>query len=402
MSSNIRVIKYGGSSLATADHIRFVAEQIIERKRPGEHLVIVASAMGDATDQLMSLAGEVSSDPPLRELDKILGTGEHVSTALLCMALRRLGHEAVSLTGPQGGIRTSDEHFNASVEDVDDRRIRKELADGRIVVVAGFQGQNTAGEITTLGRGGSDTTAVVLADALAAGRCEICSDVDGVYSADPRVVKDARRLDSISYVEMLEMARHGASVLDSRAVHHARGAGVEIYARSTFEPDAPGTLISELSTDEPRVVGIASHEALLSLAIDAAADRAAANAILEEVEPDDVFLDKTDAGTGRRNILIPSNRLADERSFTAGLHEEFEHQVVVGSPCSSVSAIGLGVGSDEDLQETSRRFSARVGVSPSDDFSGEHSITCLVQPDQAALLMNAFHREFDCPTEDAA
>lgn len=404
MPISTRVVKYGGSSLASADHIDSVARQIIERKRDGENLVVVASAMGDATDRLMSLASEVSGDPPLRELDKMLSTGECVSTALLAMALQRLGHDAVSLTGAESGIRTSDEHFNAAVEHVDPRRIRGELDSGRIVVTAGFQGRNKAGEVTTLGLGGSDTTAVVLAAALKAVRCDICSDVDGIYSADPRVVRHARRIDEISYAEMLEMARHGASVLNPNAVEHARRNGVKIYARGTFEPDAPGTLIHGIEPDEPRVVGIASHEALLPLAINAGGKRAggAADEILDQLDEDDVFLDQTDADSGRRNIFIPTGRLPDAGSFASELEKRFDEHVSVGPHCSSVSAIGLGVGEADHFRTTSLRYSREAGVSPHGDFAGEHSVTCVVQPDQAARLMNVFHREFECPAEPAA
>lgn len=402
MSSNITVIKYGGSSLATVDHIRFVARQIIERKRPDEQVVVVASAMGDTTDQLMSLAARISNDPPLRELDKILGTGEHVSTALLCLALRELGHEAVSLTGAQGGIRTNAEYFNATIEHVDCTRVRRELDRGRIVVVAGYQGCNEDGEITTLGRGGSDTTAVVLAEALGVARCVISSDVDGVYSADPRVVEDARRIAHISYTEMLEMARHGASVLDPRAVERARRAGVQIYARDTFRPDAPGTLIDDLTADEPRVIGVAGHEALLPVVIEGTDGHGATDALLAGVEPDDIFMDRTDDETGRRSMLIPRDRLPDQESFADRLRREFHDRVKVAPYCSSVSAIGLGVGGAAEIRRRSRQFSQQAGVSPQGDFSGEHSVTCLVRPEEAARVMNVFHSAFECPSENAA
>lgn len=404
MPISTKVVKYGGSSLASADHVDAVARQIIERKRDGEGLVVVASAMGDATDHLMSLAGEVSGDPPLRELDKLLSTGECVSTALLAIALQRLGCDAISLTGAESGVRTSDEHFNAAVEDVDTRRIRAELDSGRVVVAAGFQGRNHAGEITTLGLGGSDTTAVVLAAALDARRCEICSDVDGIYSADPRVVRHARRIDEISYAEMLEMARHGASVLNPDAVAHAGRHGVEIHARSTFEPDAPGTLIHGIEPGTPRVVGIAGHDELLPLAIRTGGRHAdsAARKILEELDEDDVFLDHIDPEVGHRNIFIPAERLPDAGSFASELERRFDDHVSVGPHCSSVSAIGLGVGKAEHFRATSLRYSKQAGVSPRGDFAGEHSVTCVVQPDEAARLMNVFHREFECPAEAVA
>ncbi|MDZ7841427.1 MAG: aspartate kinase [Gammaproteobacteria bacterium] len=399
----MKILKYGGSSLATDEHIDFVARQIIERKRPGEDVVVVASAMGGTTDKLMSLANGLTDDPPVRELDKLLCTGEYVSTALLAMALQRHGQDAVSLTGSQCGILTSDDHFNAAVEHVDTRRMRKELSEGRIVVAAGFQGRNTDREITTLGLGGSDITAVVLAAALGAGRCEICSDVDGVYSADPRVVSRASRIDEISYAEMLEMARHGASVLNPRAVEHAREHRVEIYSRSTAQPDAGGTLIHDIDAEAPRVVGIASHDELLRLVIEPGQRNAdsAADGLLEALDRDDMFVDHIDVESGRRNVLIPAERLPDVDAFRRDLKRRFDERIDARPACSSVSAIGLGVGGADDLRRTSRRYSKQAGVSLQDDFTAEHAITCVVEPDQASRLMNVFHREFDCPAEAA-
>jgi aspartate kinase len=401
MKRRIRVLKYGGSSLATPDRVRFVARQIGERKRPGDKIVVVASAMGDTTDELLSLASDINGNSPARELDKLLSTGEHVSTALLAMALQRLGHDAVSLTGAQSGVHTSDEHFNARVERVDSRRVLQELSLGRIVVVAGFQGSNAAGEVTTLGLGGSDTSAVVLAAALKAPRCEICSDVDGVYSADPRVVERARRIDELGYAEMIEMARHGASVLNPGAVEHAREHHVEIYSRNTFKPDAPGTLVHDTQTDDPRVVGIAGHDALVTLTI-GRGDADVADAILDELDEQDLFADHTDDATGRRHLLIPAQRLPDADSYTEDLEKRFRKELIVGPRCSSVSAIGLGVGEADHVRESSQRLSRQLGVPPRHDFADEHSVTCVVQPEQSARLMNVFHREFDCPGREAA
>jgi len=403
MKRSLRVLKYGGSSLASPAQIGLVAKQVIERKRRGEDIVVVASAMGGTTDELMSMANNLSNDPPVRELDKLLCTGEYVSTALLSMALQGRGHDAVSLTGPQCGILTSGEHFNAAVEHVDTRRIRKELSEGRIVVAAGFQGQNTEREITTLGLGGSDITAVVLAAALGAERCEICSDVDGVYSADPRVVSQARRIDEISYAEMLEMARHGASVLNPRAVEHARDQKVEIYSRSTAHPEAGGTLIHDIQLEEPRVVGVASHDELLRLVIEHDQHHAdsATGEILADLDEDDLFVDHVDSGTGSRDVLIPAERLPDAAAFGRELERRFDERIVVGPACSSVSAIGLGVGEADGVRSTSRRYSENAGVSLHNEYMAKHAITHVVEPEHATTLMNVFHREFDCPAEAA-
>lgn len=405
MKNDLRVLKFGGSSLATPEHIQKVARQIAAMKQPGQGMVIVASAMGGTTSKLMGMANDLSDNPSVRELDKLLSTGEHVSTALLCMALQEQGHDAISLSGAQCGIRTSDDHYNARVESVDTRRLRRELSAGRIVVSAGFQGHNAAGEVTTLGLGGSDTTAVVLAAALDARRCEICSDVDGVYSADPRVVEHASRIDEISYDEMVEMARHGASVLNPRAVKYARDQGVEIYSRSTFHPDRPGTLIHEIEADKPRVVGIAGHDELLSLSVEADTNRSTeeTETLLQDAfEVHDLLVDHTDPDTGRRDILIPADQLPDMDSFGDAVKRRFGDRVTVSDRRSSVSAIGLGVGDSAHVQTNTRRSSEEAGVSLHDDYTAKHAFTCIVRPEQASMLMNILHRELDCPAEAAA
>lgn len=404
MKNDLRVLKFGGSSLATPEHIQEVAQQIAAMKQPGQGMVIVASAMGGTTSKLIGMASDLSDNPPVRELDRLLSTGEHISTALLCMALKERGHDAVSLSGAQCGIRTSDEHYNARVESVDTHRLNHELSAGRIVVAAGFQGHNAAGEVTTLGLGGSDTTAVVLASALNARRCEICSDVDGVYSADPRVVEHASRIDEISYDEMVEMARHGASVLNPRAVKYARDHGVEIYSRSTFHPDRPGTLIHDIEPDEPRVVGIASHDELLSLVVTTGDSRSRQETeamLQDELEIQDLLVDHVNAQTGRRDILIPAEHLPDIESFGEAVKKRFGDRVTVSDQRSSVSAIGLGVGDSAHVRTSTRRSSEAAGVPLHQDYSAEHAFTCIVRPEQASMLMNVLHRELDCPAEAA-
>jgi len=404
MTKNLRVLKYGGSSLATPDHIRDVAEQIAAIRKSGEDVVVIASAMGGTTAELISLAGAVSDSPAVRELDKLLSTGEFVSTALLCMALQQRGIDAVSLTGAQCGIRTSDEHYNARVEKVDPHRMRRELSEGRVVIAAGFQGQNDAGEVTTLGLGGSDTSAVVLASALDARRCEICSDVDGVYSADPRVVTDAGRIDEISYDEMIEMARHGASVLNPRAVQYARDHHVEIYSRSTFEPERPGTLIHDISPENPRVIGIAGHDELLPLVVEsgAASTVCPGEAIRDELDEQEPLVDYRDPETGRREILIPGELLPDVHAYGTELENRFGKRVRVEAPRSSVSAIGIGVGANADARRTSRQYFEKAGIDLHNDYSAKHAVTYIVEPEHASTLMNVLHRQYDCPAEAAA
>jgi len=252
--------KYGGSSVADAASIKRVAERIVEAKRAGNDVVVTVSAMGDTTDDLIELAHQVSDVPDPREMDMLLTTGERISMSLLAMAIRSLGADARSFTGSQAGMMTSAEHGEARIVDVTPTRVRQALDDGAVAIVAGFQGFNVdSKDITTLGRGGSDTTAVALAAVLGADVCEICTDVDGVFSADPRVVPAARKLDNVSYEEMLELAASGAKVLHIRAVEFARRHGVRLHVRSSFS-DAEGTWIGSSEgeqVEEPVITGVA-------------------------------------------------------------------------------------------------------------------------------------------------
>ena len=238
----IVVQKYGGSSVADLQKLRKVAERVMQTRKQGHDVVVVVSAMGDTTDELLTMAKQVSSSPDRRELDMLLTAGERISMALLSIAIRELGGNAISFTGSQSGIITNDRHVDARIIEVRPFRVQDELARGKIVVVAGFQGVSYRREVTTLGRGGSDTTAVAMAAALNAEYCEICSDVDGVYSADPRVVPAARRIGTLSYEETQEMAESGAKVLNAQAVEFAKEKGIAIYARATNGP-LPGSIL---------------------------------------------------------------------------------------------------------------------------------------------------------------
>ena len=248
MPAQLVVQKFGGSSVADADRIKRVARRIARERAAGNDLVVVVSAMGDTTDELLGLAAAITDEPDPRELDVLLATGEHQSATLLSMALHGLGVAAISLTGPQAGITTDGRYGRARIAGIEPRRVHAELAAGKVVIVAGFQGQSASAvdddEITTLGRGGSDTTAVALAASLGADRCQIFTDVKGIYTADPRLVAKARQLPVIGYEEMLELAHQGAQVMQVRAVELGWVNGVVIEVLSSFE-DAPGTLIKE-------------------------------------------------------------------------------------------------------------------------------------------------------------
>src|SRR6187551_3104134 len=269
---SIVVQKYGGSSVADADKLRQVAQRVMKTRQAGHEVVVVVSAMGDTTDDLLAMAKKVSANPDRRELDMLLSAGERISMALLSLAIRELGGDSISFTGSQSGIITNDRHVDARIIEVRPFRVQDELARGRIVVIAGYQGVSYRGEVTTLGRGGSDTTAVAMAAALGAEWCEICSDVDGVYTADPRVVPGARRIAALTYEETQELAEAGAKVLNAQAVEFAKEKGIAIYARATAsalpgnDPASDGTVVRRHAPRMPgTVAGVASERDLLVL-----------------------------------------------------------------------------------------------------------------------------------------
>src|SRR5215210_111674 len=275
---SVIVQKYGGSSVADVQKLKAVAARVMLTRAQGHDVVVVVSAMGDTTDELLTLARQVSVNPDRRELDMLLSAGERISMALLSMSIRELGGNAISFTGSQSGIITNDRHVDARIIEVRPFRIQDELARGRIVVVAGYQGVSYKKEVTTLGRGGSDTTAVAMAAALGAEYCEICSDVDGVYTADPRLVPEARRIPTLSYEGTQEFAEAGAKVLNAQAVEFAKEKGIAIYARSTQgpllgpDPSTDGTVVRQGGPRLPgTVVGVASERDVIVLTSDAAA-----------------------------------------------------------------------------------------------------------------------------------
>src|SRR5437660_3948624 len=276
---SIVVQKYGGSSVADVTRIRLVAARVMQTKRAGHAVVVVVSAMGYTTDELLALAKQVSPNPDRRELDMLLTAGERISMALVSMAIRELGGDAISFTGSQSGIITNDRHIDARIIEVRPFRVQDELARGKIVVIAGYQGVSYRREVTTLGRGGSDTTAVAMAAALGAEYCEICSDVDGVYTADPRVVPNAQRIGTLSYEETQELAESGARVLNAQAVEFAKEAGIAIYARATAaplpgdDPSRDGTVVRKHAPRVPgTVAGVASERDVLVLHAERVAD----------------------------------------------------------------------------------------------------------------------------------
>lgn len=389
------VQKFGGTSVATNERIGRVADRVLETRRAGHDVVVVVSAMGDTTSSLLDRAGSLVAQPPVRELDALLSTGERVSAALLSMVLNERGAAACSLDGRQAGVNTDAHHFNADVESVDPARIRAELAAGVIPVVTGYQGCSAGDDVTTLGLGGSDTTAVALAAALGAERCDICTDVDGVYSADPRIVPDAYRLDDISYTEMMELARHGAGVLNPRSVAHARRHGVRLRVCSTFEPDRPGTRIRDLPVDRigPRAMGLASHDALTPIVVDAGPDANAevGDGVRELLGNAGIVMDRTGDEPARRHILVDTGTITGRESLAERMAEYFGDVVSVGRDRGSVSAVGFGVGSDRRLAEAPRRDAERAGIPLYGYFRSDHALSCVLSANDVGRAMQLLH-----------
>jgi aspartate kinase len=347
---SIVVQKYGGSSVADPEKIRAVAQRVMKTREQGHQVVVVVSAMGDTTDDLLQTAKRVSANPERRELDMLLSVGERISMALLSMAIRDLGGDAVSLTGSQAGIITNDRHIDARIIEVRPFRVQDELSQGRIVIIAGFQGVSYRKEVTTLGRGGSDTTAVAMAAALDAEWCEICSDVDGVYSADPRVVPAARPIAELSHEETQEMAEAGAKVLNAQAVEFAKQRGIAIFARATAQPPpgvgelSDGTVVRKFAAKPPgTVVGVASEKDVFVLqATDCHGDLFA---FLDEQEVcgKQLHLTAFDGPSVSLSMVLSRENLHDEERWRARLAERFCDSVKLYDGLGAVSVIGAGI-----------------------------------------------------------
>jgi aspartate kinase len=346
----IVVQKYGGSSVADVARIRQVAERIMRTKAAGYDVAVVVSAMGDTTDELLALARKVSTNPDRRELDMLLSAGERISMALLSMAIRELGGDAISFTGSQSGIITNDRHVDARIVEVRPYRVQDELARGRVVVIAGYQGVSYRREVTTLGRGGSDTTAVAMAAALGADWCEICSDVDGVYTADPRVVPGARRIDALTYEETQELAEAGAKVLNAQAVEFAKERGIAIYARATASslpaggPTSDGTVVRRHAPRMPgTVVGVASERDILVL--QASGDAIRLVTLLDGCGVSGKQLHVAAVG-GRADgstLVISRENLHNEDRLRRELSEAFGSEAQLIDGLGALSVVGTGI-----------------------------------------------------------
>lgn len=395
---SIVVQKYGGSSVADADRIRAVAERVMRTRQRGHDVVVVVSAMGDTTDELLALAKRISANPDRRELDMLLSAGERISMALLSMAIRELGGDAISFTGSQSGIITNDRHVDARIVEVRPFRVQDELARGRVVVIAGYQGVSYKREVTTLGRGGSDTTAVAMAAALAAEYCEICSDVDGVYTADPRAVPNAHRIGTLSYDETQELAESGARVLNAQAIEFAKSAGIAIYARAASsslpgpDPSSDGTVVRKLAPRTPgTVVGVASERDVI--VVQAQADGMRLIELLENCKVVGKQLQWTTLGTAGDSVTIVISRenLHDEERLRRDLHQAFGGSAALIDDLGAVSAVGAGINAAYDNLRRGTACLRDRGISPRACATSSFRITWLVPRGQLDDAVRSLH-----------
>jgi aspartate kinase len=399
------VMKFGGTSVANAERLKRAAQRIVAQREAGKRVVAVLSARGKTTDELIAMAEEISPHPDRREMDMLLSTGERISCALCAMAINDLGHRAISLTGSQAGIVTDTSHTKARILDVRADRIREALDEDRIVLVAGFQGVSTSRDVTTLGRGGSDTTAVALAAAVDAAVCEIYTDVAGVFTADPRIVPDARKLPIVSFEEMLEMAASGAKVLQLRSVEYARTHNVRIHCRSSFD-SSPGTFVlgEEETMERPLVTAVTHSTDEARITLLGVPDRPGAAAA--------IFGALAEAGCNIDTIIqnepLEEGRSA-EVSFTI-MKEDLSDAQVALSPVANnlgieridtdqqigkVSIVGAGMRSHPGVAAKVFETLAHEGINIEMISTSPIKISCVIRSDAVGQAVQALHSAFD-------
>jgi len=403
------VQKYGGTSVANLERIQRVADRVAESRRSGNQLVVVVSAMSGVTDGLLKMARELYKEPSEREMDLLLATGEQTTTALLAIALQGRGVEAVAMTGAQAGIVTDGTHTKARIANVTPQAVQAHLKAGRVVIVAGFQGQTMQGQITTLGRGGSDLTAIALAAVLKAKRCEIYTDVDGVYTADPRTEPNARKIQEISYDEMLELASTGAKVMQARSVEFAKKFGVVFEVRSSFN-GLRGTLVKEEARSMERVVvrGVSLEKSQAKVTLVGVADRPGVAAklftgIAKAGINLDMIVQNVSLPTGGKKskaqtditFTVPREELAKTRKFLEPFRREGgARQIVFREGVAKLSVVGIGMRSHSGVAAQLFRALARAGVNIQMISTSEIKITVVVDEALGARAVRAAHREF--------
>jgi aspartate kinase len=404
------VQKYGGTSVADASRIAAVAGRVVAAKRAGHDVVVVVSAMGDTTDRLMEIAQGLAPEPHPRELDLLLTAGERIAMSLLAVAINAAGEPAASYTGSQAGIITDTAHGRAKIIDIRPGRILEALGRGSIVIVAGFQGVSTAYDVTTLGRGGSDTTAVALAAALGAEFCEIYTDVSGVFTADPRIVPQARKLHAVSYEEMLELAASGAQVLQLRSVEYARTHGVKVHVRSSFT-DELGTWITEedVRMEQAIISGVAADDSEAKVTLQDVPDRpGVAAAIFRTVAEEGAGLDMIvqNIGRGERtdiSFLVPKSDLPRISALIDGVVKEVEGSgYTLDDRIAKVSLVGAGIKSHPAVVADMFDALAAEGINIEMISTSSIRISCVIRAEDADRAVRAIHARFSIGEEAAA
>ncbi|MCD1260671.1 aspartate kinase [Paenibacillus athensensis] len=405
------VMKFGGSSVGDAERMKRVAKRIVERKRDGHSCVVVVSAMGDTTDDLIDLSKQIyDGAPPAREMDMLLTTGEQVSVSLLSMAIQALGEKAVSYTGWQSGIYTEAVHAKARITNIQPHRVLKSIEEGNVVIVAGFQGMTEEGEITTLGRGGSDTTAVALAAAIKADLCEIYTDVDGVYSTDPRIVKVARKLNEVSYDEMLELANLGAAVLHPRAVEYAKNYNVTLVVRSSFTYNE-GTHVKEEAVMEQGIVvrGIAYDKNVARISILGVPEKPGQLASVfsalakAQIDVDIIVQSGVIAGSADFSFTTSLSDLDKALQVLEGIRESIGFREVTSQVnLVKVSIVGAGMVSTPGVAATMFEVISKLGISISLVSTSEIKISCVIDGSQLSEVVRELHTAYGLDTSEQA
>ncbi len=406
----IVVQKYGGTSVGNIDKIKGVAQRIARYKEQGHQVVAVVSALGHTTDELVKMAQEIIDDPPEREMDMLLSTGEQISISLLAMAIKALGHDVISLTGAQVGIRTNSVHTKAKILEVSSDRLKKELAESKIVIVAGFQGVTLDNDITTLGRGGSDTTAVAVAAALNADVCEIFTDVDGVYTTDPRMVPDARKLSQITYDEMLELASLGAGVLQPRAVEFGKIHNVVLHVRSSYN-DNEGTYVKEVKDVSSDNLEMEQDIVVTGVAYDLNTSRiglfnvpdqpGVARTIFSALAEKNINVDMIIQGTMRDGSNDISFTLATDDAKAAlevidKVRKEIDvEQVVCEQNISKVSIVGAGMITNPGVAAMMFEALAEENINIHMISTSEIKVSCVIDKEETEKAVKAIHKKFN-------
>src|SRR6266700_2668559 len=396
------VQKYGGTSVGTSERIRNVARRLVETQREGCRVVAVISAMAGVTDELIKLAHELSEHPAERELDILLATGEHAATALVAMAVNALGGRAISVTGPQAGILTDRKHTKARIANISPKQIHELLSDDYIVIVAGFQGQTPEGETTTLGRGGSDLTAIALAGALNADACQIFTDVDGVFTCDPRIVADAQKLDEVAYDELLEMASTGSKVMQSRAVEFAKKFGIEFEVRSSFKTSI-GTVAKEATPGMEDVlirgISVDRHQAKLTIAgvrdQPGVAGRIFSNIAAAHIVVDMIVQNASISGTTDVSFTIHEDELENARKILMPLVGEIgAKRLNTSSGMAKLSVVGIGMRSHSGVAARMFECLGRGEINIQLVSTSEIKIAVVIDEKDAERAAQLIHSEF--------